>query len=262
MAALRKPKPTDVQRYVIMPDVQVPFEDKRLWRNFVQFVEHYKPDRIYCVGDFTDSTELSRWVRGQAGEYQGTLQKAFDRANHMLTELRNVFSGHFEIVRSNHDDRLQLYLEQKAPGLLGLRDLTIERQLRLEELKIKFTTGCVHVAPGWVMFHGDEGNLSNIPGQTAMKLAKKTGMSVICGHTHRAGLTAETAGYFGKTRVLHGLEVGHFMDVNQASYLKTGAANWQQGFGIMYVVGTSVTPHLVPVDGKKRFIVEGHKYGF
>lgn len=266
LSPLRAPSLEDsgaVERYVIIPDVQCPFEDKHLWANFIDFLRDYQPDKLFQVGDFTDSHSLSRWVRGLPGEYTpNALQDSFDRAYEMLAEIRSVYSGPFEMVRSNHDDRLALYLEQKAPALIGLRDLTIEKQLHLDELKITFQNGMVDIAPGWAMFHGDEGNLSNIPGQTAMKLAKKTGLSVVCGHTHRAGLTAETAGYFGKTRVLHGLEVGNFCEMEKMDYLKTGAANWQQGFGILYVVGTSVTPHLVPVDGKKRFIVEGKKYGF
>jgi predicted phosphodiesterase len=44
----------------------------------------------------------------------------------------------------------------------------------------------------WVMAHGDEGNISQHAGITALNLAKKWGKSVLCGHTHRLGMSAYT----------------------------------------------------------------------
>lgn len=250
-----------MERYLIFGDVQSPLHDRRLWKNFVQFVSDYQPDRLYSVGDFTDSTELGRWVRGLKGEYTGTLQTAFDTSHGMLAQIRDVYDGPFEIVRSNHDDRLELYLERQAPALAPLRDLTIESQLHLDELDIQFNHKLVDLAPGWVMAHGDEGNVSAQPGMTALKLARKIGKSVVCGHSHRAGLTAESVGYNGRNYTLWGVDAGHMMDMNRAGYLKTGAGNWQQAAGvILYVDGRVVQPSLIP-SNTGRFIVEGQKYG-
>lgn len=248
------------KRYVILPDVQVPFHDARLWRAFVAFLADYQPDKLFCVGDFSDSQELSRWVRGMKGEYAGTLQRNLDMAAGMLAEIRDVYDGPFRISRSNHDDRLALYLEQKAPALEGLRDLTIEKQLRLDDLDITYERKIIDVAPGVVLMHGDEGNLSSTPGMTALKLVRKVGKSVICGHTHRLGLTAESTGYNGRVRTLFGMEAGHFMNPAKADYLKTGAANWQAGFATVHVFGSLVHPAIVPATNG-RFVVEGEVYG-
>jgi hypothetical protein len=46
---------------------------------------------------------------------------------------------------------------------------------------------------------------------------------------------------------LYGLEVGHMMDIKQASYLTSGSANWQTGIGILVQSGTTVTPFAVPI---------------
>jgi UDP-2,3-diacylglucosamine pyrophosphatase LpxH len=40
------------------------------------------------------------------------------------------------------------------------------------------------------MGHGDEGRLYNHAGQTALGLATRTGKNVVCGHTHRQGISS------------------------------------------------------------------------
>jgi hypothetical protein len=60
------------------------------------------------------------------------------------------------------------------------------------------------------------------------------------------------------TRTLYGFEVGNLMSLEAAKYTK-GIANWQQGFGLLYVDGSRVTPVPVPIE-KKSFVVEGVQY--
>jgi hypothetical protein len=61
------------------------------------------------------------------------------------------------------------------------------------------------------------------------------------------GLQHETTGFYGKTNTLYGLEVGHMMDVKQASYLTSGSANWQHGIGILVERNRKVVPFAVPI---------------
>jgi hypothetical protein len=249
---------------VIMPDVQAPLHDVALVEKFTRFLGDYAPDELAQVGDFTDSTEISRWVRGKKGEFAGDLQYGFDTSSAILHNIREVFDGRFRIVRSNHDDRLESYIDACAPGLSGLRALTLEHLAGFNEFGVEFIRDeVVELANGWVMAHGDEGSLSPVAGKTAFGLAKnKFGVSTVCGHTHRAGMTSESTGYNGAIRnVLTGLEVGHFMDLTKADYLKKKgvAANWQQAFGILEIHGDRVYPRLITVqDG--RFSVDGVEY--
>jgi hypothetical protein len=239
---------------VIMPDVQAPLHDKELVSKFVSFLKDYQPTELAQVGDFTDSTEISRWVRGKKPEFAGDLQAGFDSAISIQKDIREVFDGRFRIVRSNHDDRLELYIQGCSPGAATLRTNTIEYQLEFDKYGIEFVRdGVVElVKDEWIMGHGDEGSLSPQAGKTAFGLAKnKFGVNVVCGHTHRAGMTSESYGYNGKVaRNLTGLEVGHFMDIKQAQYLdkKGGAANWQQAFGILEIINGKTFPHLIPVN--------------
>lgn len=261
--------PKTSKTIVIMPDVQAPLHDEALVDKFVQFLADYEPDELAQVGDFTDSTEISRWVRGKKPEFAGDLQQGFDISRYILEKIRDVFSGRFRIVRSNHDDRLELYIQGCAPGLASLRALTIENLVGFEDFGVEFIRDeVVELTPEardpWIMCHGDEGALNQVAGRTAFNLAKnKFGANVICGHTHRAGLTSESYGYNGKIRdTRYGLEVGHFMDLTKADYLKKKGvgANWQQAFGILHVHGSQVYPQLVSVDYNGNFSVEGKLY--
>ncbi len=265
----KRPMTKTSKTIVIMPDVQAPLHDEKLVDKFVQFIADYEPDEMAQVGDFTDSTEISRWVRGKKPEFAGDLQQGFDISRHILEKIREVHQGRFRIVRSNHDDRLELYIQGCAPGLASLRALTVENLVGFEEFGVEFIRDeVVELTPTardpWIMCHGDEGSLSPVAGKTAFNLAKnKFGANVVCGHTHRAGLTSETYGFNGKNHTLRqGLEVGHFMDITKADYLKKKgvAANWQQSFGILHIHGSKVYPQLVPVDFDGNFSVEGKLY--
>ena len=111
------------------------------------------------------------------------------------------------------------------------------------------------------MAHGDEGSLNATAGGTALSLARKTGMSIVCGHTHRLGIQHQHMGYAGKTNHrLFGVEVGNMMDMKKAKYLPAGTGNWQQGFAVLSITKSGlVIPHLVPIINKS-FLVDGVLY--
>jgi hypothetical protein len=187
-----------------------------------------------------------------AGEYAPTLQDSIDQTYNIMADFRDALGKNkpFIIQRSNHTDRIQTYIRKYAPAFGSLESLKIEELLGYSSLNIQYLHRFKELLPGWVMAHGDEGRSVQVPGSTAMSLAKKLGKSVVCGHTHKLGLQHETTGLYGKNRTVYGLEVGHLMDMRQASYLTSGIANWQQGIGILVEKNRKVTPYTVPlVDG-------------
>lgn len=250
-----------MKKVVVLPDMQIPYHDKRSVNAVMQFVADYEPDELYCVGDEADSPEPSRWNKGTAGEYAGTLQKGLDTTAQIMQDFKTALGDKpFHVMRSNHGDRIQHYISKYAPALASLRELEYSKLLGYTENEITYHDSIWSFAPGWIMAHGDEGNLVRTAGGTAMALARKTGSSVVCGHTHRLGLQHEHTGFNGKIQNrLYGVEVGHLMDLSKASYLSTGGANWQQGFTILYIDKGKVTPSIVPINGRS-FVVEGEKY--
>lgn len=251
-----------MKRIVVLSDMQIPYHDKKAVDAVLEFVEDYQPDELFCVGDEADSPEPSRWNKGRAEEYAGTLQKGLDKTSEIMVAFKEAIGDRpFHVMRSNHGDRIQHYISKYAPALASLRELEYSKLLGYRENEITYHDKIYTFAPGWIMAHGDEGNLVRTAGGTAMALARKTGSSVVCGHTHRLGIQHEHTGYNGKIQNrLYGIEVGHLMDLSKASYLNTGSANWQQGIAILYIDKGKVVPSVVPITGTS-FVVEGQKYG-
>lgn len=244
---------------LILPDYQVPYHDVKLVRTLTRLAGDLQPDKVVHVGDFLDSPEPSRWNKGAAGEYAGTLQKSLDQANDVLIDLRVAYSGPIVLKMGNHDRRIQDYVRRYAPALAPLRALDFGRLVGADRLDVEIVNGLYDAAPGWLVAHGDEGSLSRYAGGTAAGLAQKFGKSIVCGHTHRAGLIPHSSGYNGRVATRFGMEVGHAMDVKQAGYLKGGSANWQQAFGVLRTNGKTTIPTLVPVIDR-RFSLDGTVY--
>jgi len=231
-----------VKTVVTVSDLQVPYHHPRAVKALAKFINDWQPDVVQCVGDELDAPQVSRWTRGMRGEYLGKLHKDRDVAVRILEQL-----GVTHLSRSNHgSDRLESYLRQNAPALADEPELRYERYMRLDELGITYHRQMFEFAPGWLLGHGDEGGLSGQAGTTGTKLARAVGKSVCIGHTHRAAIVPHTEAFGGKvTRTVYGMEVGCLMDMGKAGYLKSGGANWQMGFGIHFIEGKRVSPHLV-----------------
>ena len=247
---------------VVIPDLQVPLHDVGAVAAVQAFVADFQPDELYCVGDEADQFEISRWDKGTALEYGGTYQANLDMTHDVMKGFREAApNAPFHVMRSNHGEtRIRSYLKKWAPALDSVRELQYERLLRYADLDIDYHKRMWSFAPGWLLAHGDEGSLVHTPGGTAQALAKRTGHSIVCGHTHKAGIQHSHQGFGGKiTHPSWAIECGHLMDMAKASYLPAGHGNWQQAFAILHIDGGRVHPQLVLIhDGS--FVVEGQEY--
>ena len=237
---------------VCVSDLQVPYHDKRAVANLAAFIKAYKPTEVVSVGDEMDMQTISKWSKGTPLEYERSIGRDRDETTRVLESLRVK-----HIIRSNHTDRLYNTVMMRAPGLLGLPELDLPEFLRLDSIGATYHTKPYELAPNWLLMHGDEGSMKSTGGLTALGLAMRTGKSVVCGHTHRMGLTHHTQSYRGgKPKTIWGLELGNLMDYRNAKYIKAGLFTWQQGFGILHVDGKTVVPQLVPIVNNS-FTVEG-----
>lgn len=242
-----------MKRVVVVPDIQVPFQNKRQVNSLAGFIKRTVPDDVYQVGDLIDFVSLGRWVRGARGEYSHNITEHVDETKRVIEKLQIR-----KWKRGNHDERLGKYIEDNAPALRGMKGTSMEELFSLEDLGVEYLRGLYEFAPGWVLAHGDEGPISSIAGQTASKLASKIGKSVVCGHGHRAGIIPTTESFNGlPTRTLYGVETGHMMDMGQASYLKGQYANWQAAFTVLDISNARVQPTVVFVSPTGSFSFEG-----
>jgi hypothetical protein len=233
------------ERWVIIPDLQVPLHDMRFVHAVCEFIDARDWTGLCNVGDEADCTEVGRWVKGRRGEYSGNLQKALDQTHDVLAMFRAAlgYDKPYLLSRSNHTDRISHYLSS-APALDTLRDVQYQHLVGLDELDITWCPKPTEFTQGWLLAHGDEGGSSRVSGSVAMGLARRWGKSVVCGHTHKAAIQHDHLVVNGKIqRHLFGVETGHGMDLKKASYLKAGYGNWQQAITII----DNGQPMLLPV---------------
>lgn len=238
--------------WIVISDLQYPYTDMEFVDELIEYIKYAKPNQgLLCVGDELDSPQPSRWSKGLAEEYEGTLQEHIDGCHEMMARFRAAIpkTKEFHVMRSNHGDRIQLYLEKYAPALSSLRALDYPTLLGYEALGITYHDRPLEFAPGWHLAHGDEGSLSRLAGRTAANLAEKWGSNVVIGHTHRLGSVGHSVGVNSDLTTRWGVEVGHMMDVSKADYLNSGSADWQQGYGVVTADGSRVTTLAVPREG-------------
>lgn len=251
------------RRIVVLSDTQMPFEDRKALKAVIEFVKEYQPDEVVHIGDVVDYPQPSRWNKGTAGEFEGSVfeDSAYTKKN-LFEPLRAVYDGPVKVFEGNHDERPRVYLAKYAPALAESGAFNMEMLLDFDGFGIEKLPDFYDFAPGWTMTHGHKGkiSLSRIAGNTALNAAKNFGTSVIMGHTHRLGIGRHTTGYDGKVvKTLTGMEVGNLMNMKLAGYLKGGTANWQQGFGLVYVDGNYVRAETVPITNRK-FTVDGNVF--
>jgi len=249
-----------MKRTVVVPDLQVPYHDPIAVKNVAAYIKAVRPDSVVTLGDEIDLPQISRWTENTPGWYEQTLAADRDEAVEVLWSLvEHTKDAH--MIRSNHTDRLYNVIMKKIPAFLALPELRFEKFMKLEELGITYHKKPYAVARGIIALHGDEQSVKPTPGLTALEAARRHGISVICGHTHRAGQSAFTEASGGKIgRILRGWEGGHLMDVRQAHYTK-GTMNWQQAFIIIEEIGTNVQVSIINLEKDGTFVVSGKRYG-
>ena len=249
-----------MKRTVVVPDLQVPYHDPVAVKNVAAYIKAVRPDSVVTLGDEIDLPQISRWQESTPGWYEQTLATDRDEAVEVLWSLvEHTKDAH--MIRSNHTDRLYNVIMKKIPAFLALPELRFEKFMKLDELGITYHKKPYAVARGIVAVHGDEQSIKPQPGLTALEAARRHGISVICGHTHRAGQSAFTEASGGKIgRILRGWEGGHLMDVRQAHYTK-GTMNWQQAFIVIEEIGTNVQVSIINLEKDGTFVVSGKRYG-
>jgi predicted phosphodiesterase len=235
-------------------------------KNVIHFIGAYQPSEVYQIGDLMDYPTPSRWSKGTREEYAQLVKEHSEYGKRKFLEpLRDVYDGPIGILEGNHDLRPREYLTKEAPALAEFQEaVRFETLLDFELFGITKIPPFYKVGPDTVLIHGHEiKGMSQIAGTTAYQHAAKAGTNVVMGHTHRLGIRRHTSGYIAvKPTVRWGFEVGNLMDAAKAGYLGAGGvANWQSGFGILYVGDHDVSPVAIDVRRDGSFVVEGVRYG-
>lgn len=84
-----KKKKAEYERWLVLPDTQIPYEDKRTMSALEAYIaDVQKSDEPFVgwlqIGDFLDFDEISRWNVGYEASIKGNLAESFERGNAFL----------------------------------------------------------------------------------------------------------------------------------------------------------------------------------
>lgn len=243
-----------------MPDLQVPFVDSDFFKRMLRVIRAYKPDQVIQIGDLIDLPEVSRWTKGQHGEYAATLQGSLDLTRSMLEDVRRAApNADIRIKEGNHDERFGKYISAYAPALVGLRSSRLDEQLGLEDLGISYERKPFLLSPDVLVVHGHERAYSLVAGKYELERIRQHGISIVSGHTHTPVLvtTAQAVGF--EQKHYFGMNVGHAMDIKKVGYVSDGYLNWCQGFGLLETDESGSYPTLITAP-HGHFRWRGHSY--
>ncbi len=240
---------------LIIPDLQVPLHDKPYVERLLSLTRNINPDKLLFIGDLSDSTEVSRWVKGKPGEYTGQFQNACDKVADVVRRFHDAApEAELSVQLGNHDTRIEDYLEQGAPALLEQRSLKVESLFGFDAVGATAHRKPYEFFPGVLAVHGHEESYSSVPGKYGLDAINRYGLSVVYGHTHRPLLVTNSRGYDGRVETQFAMNVGHGMDTRKADYIKSGHMNWCRAAGVVTYDNGRLYPELVlSLDGTFQY---------
>jgi predicted phosphodiesterase len=247
--------PADLERIFIVSDVHSPFHNRQAWRLVMDALADFKADVFVSLGDFMDCFSVSSWSKSP--ERVLSLREEVEQASGLLDEIDARTPGARRVwVDGNHEDRLQRYMNEKAPELFGL--VSIPSLLHLEGRGWEHVPYKQSTKIGRLNLTHDVGSAGRYVAHKALDTFQA---NVATGHTHRLGYVVE-GDATGDTHVSHML--GWLGDVEQIGYMHRVKAlrEWALGFGYGYIDRATGNVHLIPVPiVAGTCVVEGRFYG-
>lgn len=234
-------------RLIVFGDSQVPFHDKPTLAAINKFMGDFEPTAIVNIGDFLDFYPLS--VFDQDPRRLASLQDELDIGGQILNNMsRRHPKADKVLIQGNHEDRLRRFIWQH-PGISGLRDLNLEKLMRIEgDWQVLPYKSMVEYG-SLLMEHGDV--VRQHSAYTAKAMFDKRGSSGIVGHTHRFGVFTRHDVTGDYIYIENGCTCR--LDPEYAPF-----PNWQHAFTYviaqsrteMYVVGVPVKPNGFRAEGR------------
>lgn len=253
-----------IKTTLILPDIQYPYHDPLMLQKLIKVARDLQPDAILQIGDGIDFPQVSRWSKGTAGEYAGTLQKHIDgfRAEVLLPVREAAPEAEIIWLEGNHDLRVREFVSKYAAPLGALRNLEIPALFDLQNLCVRYEKGPLRIGSNVYAVHGHEssGYCSTSSAWDA-KFLKRYGSdkSFVFGHTHQPFIVTRAYGYGGKVTPRFTMNVGSIMDPVAATYVKDGAVSWTMSFALLRDDGKRVWPDLI-LASNRQFWLNGVKY--
>jgi len=217
-------------RWIILPDMQVPYQDKRSVAAVEKYMAAHKWDGYLNLGDFLDFNELSSYVKGRPGAVKENVADTFAAGREILERHRKILGPKCRMVvlQGNHDYRA-VTAGERQPEMK--KHLDVPRNLGLKGLNIQ-----------WVKFWEKHtifriGNAGFIHGDLiskyhAARMVDAYDVCIYYGHTHDVMLFPKTGKGHGKT--LEAGSLGCLCRYDQ-QYMRGRPSNWQQAVSTLFL---------------------------
>lgn len=260
-------------RIVALPDIHVPAQEKTIIWAIKEFLMDFNPHIIIDVGDIADVFSLSRWT--PAPRIVSNLAAEMEQTRLLIDDLISV-SGchHFFLIMGNHEDRIERYLKNIAPHVANLYSfrnrepvLSFNQMLGYgsgDSLTYIFDEvaqggfGGGLLVNGHVLFiHGRK--VRQKPGASPLAEANQRGLSIVHGHTHRAGMSFREVTN-QDINLIEAYELGHLANP-QHPYMAYAnlTNNWHPAFATGIVFNGRLHLQMVPIipsldsEGRLRY---------
>lgn len=232
-------------KHLVLPDCQIrPGDDLTFLTNIGKYLVEKKPEKIICLGDFSDLPSLSSYDIGKKS-FEGRRYKADVEATHRAMEAllaplkaynQNAAKNHKEryypeliLTLGNHENRINRAVndDPKLEGTIGIGDLHYEEY---GWNVIPFLD--VVVIDGVAYSHYFVTGLAGRPAATASAQLNKKHMSCIAGH--QQGLMVATANRADGARITSIIS-GSCYEHNEDYMSSQGNKHWR-GFLVLHDV--------------------------
>jgi len=217
-----------VQRLFFVPDVHLPYADKRALRTAIQAMAVFQPDQVILLGDVLDCYPISFYKKFPGRK---TMAQELDIGRRFLRGVSDLLpKARKRYVLGNHEDRWPNYILEKAPALFGIVQ-TLPELLECKAsgwevvpYKRSMKVGKLHVT-----------HELDACGKNAVREARTNYESnVVIGHVHGMQLFYK-GNIRGKTKVA--ASFGWLGDPKKVDYKHRDKAmiDYHHGFGIGYL---------------------------
>jgi predicted phosphodiesterase len=227
----------DTETAIFLGDIHIPYHDPVSIELVLSFLQWFRPDSVYIIGDCLDFYAISRFNKDP--QRMLSLQEELDAGVALLARIRKAIGNKARLVylSGNHEHRLLRYLWDH-PEISTLNSLRIPSLLRLDEVEADYHDYTEQLQ--WhalLVEHGDR--VRGKSSATACAMLESRGVCGVSGHSHRLGTFYRT----DNSGVKMWMENGCLCSLSP-SYL-IGKPNWCQGFSIVRAL-----------RGRRRFLCE------